>query len=399
MTERIYYQDSYAREFQASVIAVHSTDRGRMAELDRTAFYPASGGQPDDQGWLGLARVLEVTEDDSGKVLHLIEGELPLGPVQGSLDWERRFDHMQQHTGQHLLSQAFVQIAGARTLSFHLGKDVSTIDVEIAELSNEAIDRVVAQANSLVYENRPVQVKFFGPDEVPGLGLRKEPQRAGELRIIEIEGYDRSACGGTHLRHTGELGMVQICGTERYKSNYRIGFVCGLRALRLFGRQQNILKQLGTQLSTGLDELPAVVQKMALEIKESTRSLRDLSERLVEYEAELLFQTAEHRGDVWVVKGILSSESSDKLKFLAAKLLKKGPAVVMLATQSEPALAILANSSPLHVDSGKLLGEVLRSYGGRGGGRPDLAQGGGIPAGTAAQLLETLYQRIFIQRP
>jgi alanyl-tRNA synthetase len=395
MTERLYYSDSYLREFETVVNAVHNTDRGRTIELNHTAFYPASGGQPHDQGWLGLARVLEVLEDDSGRVLHLIEGELPLGPVHGSIDWDRRFDHMQQHTGQHLLSQAFVQVAHAMTLSFHLGKELSTIDVEIAELPAALVDRVLAEANRVVFENRPVQVRFFSPEQVAELGLRKEPVRTGELRVIEIEGFDRSACGGTHLQRTGELGMIQICGTERYKSNYRVEFVCGWRALRLSGKQQCLLKQLGGQLSTGVDELPGVVQKIAAENKELTRELRDLAERLVEYEAELLFQTAERRGEIWVVKGILSADSSDKLKFLASKLLKKGPAVVILATQSDPAMVVLANSSPTPVDSGKLLTEALKGVGGRGGGRPDLAQGGGFPASRASELLEALYQKIF----
>jgi alanyl-tRNA synthetase len=190
------------------------------------------------------------------------------------------------------------------------------------------------------------------------------------------------------------LGLVLVSGTERYKSNQRVEFVCGWRALRLADKQQRILKELGAQLSSGSDELPVLVQKMASEIRESSRSLRDLSEQLLEYEAELLFQTAERRGEMWVIKALLSTESSEKLKFLAAKLLKKGPCLVLLATQSEPALAVLANSSPLQVDSGKLLGEALRSCGGRGGGRPDLAQGGGIPAATAASLLDNLYRKI-----
>lgn len=395
MTERLYYQDSYLREFEACVLEARTTERGKAVVLDSTAFYPTSGGQPHDQGWLGVARVLEVVEDDAGDILHYIEGELGNGPVHGIIEWQRRYDHMQQHSGQHLLSQTFVRLASAPTVSFHLGRETCTIDLEIGELSADLLARVEEEANQVVFENRALMVHFLDAEQVQNLDLRKEPARRGVLRVIEIDQYDRSACGGTHVRRTGELGLIVVTGAERYKSNYRIEYACGWRALRLFRQQHNILKSVTRQLSTGPDELPASFQKLINENKEQGRQIRDLTERLNEFEAELLFQTAEKRDGVWIVKAVLGTCPAENLKYLASKLLRKGPCLVLLASGGDSAFVVLGNSSPLGLDAGKVLGQTLQTFGGRGGGRADLAQGGGIPGSQAGKLLDALHGAIF----
>ena len=227
MTDRLYYNDCYLREFPARVI--ERLDDGRRVVLDRTAFYPSSGGQPFDVGSLGGAAVIDVL-DEGERLIHVVDKLLSLGEVNGEIDWIRRFDHMQQHTGQHLLSAVFEDLFKIGTVSFHMGADVSTIDVSAESLKSSQVERVEARFAEIVAEARPVSITF--EDATADLNLRKASERSGILRIVSIEGIDRSACGGTHLRSTVEIGSLQIRKLEKIRNTTRVEFVCGGRALR-----------------------------------------------------------------------------------------------------------------------------------------------------------------------
>jgi alanyl-tRNA synthetase len=245
MTERLYYTDSYLHQFQARIIEI--SDDGRKVYLDRTAFYPSSGGQPFDVGTLGGVTVVDVVDEDDC-VAHVVENPLALGDVTGEVDWTRRFDHMQQHTGQHLISAVFEELFGISTVSFHMGSTVSTIDVSAASLSPSQTERVEERCAEIVAEARPVLITF--EDASADLGLRKVSERTGTLRIVSIKHLDRSACGGTHLRSTAEIGPVAIRKLEKIRGTTRVEFVCGMRAIRAARSDFRLLSEIARTLST-----------------------------------------------------------------------------------------------------------------------------------------------------
>src|SRR5688500_8717507 len=256
MTERLYYTDAGVLEFDARVMDVRDVDGKTAAVLDRTAFYPTSGGQPFDTGTLGECRVLDVLEEVD-EILHVLDGAIAAGTeVRGAIDAARRLDHMQQHTGQHILSAAFDHVFQNRTLSFHMGAQVSTIDHAKVQ-SPEDVERAVDEANRVVWENRPVPVRFVSADEARTMGLRKESVREGELRLVDVTDFDLSACGGTHVPRTGTIGVIAVTGTEKFKGGLRLSFVCGGRALRAFRGLRDSVGGSVRALSVLPAELPA----------------------------------------------------------------------------------------------------------------------------------------------
>ena len=230
-TQRLYYNDSYLTRFEAQILEVKPAGPGFHVYLDRTAFYPTSGGQPNDVGGIASTAVLDVV-DEGDRIAHVADSEVPPGPASCQIDWARRFDHMQQHTGQHLLSAVFVELLGCPTVSFHLGSETSTIDLAAPEITATQIEAAETRANALGFENRPVAVRFYSPEEAVSIGLRKPSDRTDETRVIEIEGIDRSACGGTHVRATGEIGPILIRRLDRVRQNRseerRVGKECRL---------------------------------------------------------------------------------------------------------------------------------------------------------------------------
>ena len=258
MTDRLYYNDPSLREFEATVTGVERAgDRLRVA-LDRTAFYPTSGGQPFDTGTLGQLRVIDGVDDNGGTIAHVVEnGALEVGdPVHGAIDWPRRFDHMQQHTGQHVLSAAFEHLFQVRTLSFHLGVAASTIDLA-REMAADEIAAAEGEANRIVWEDRPVAIRYASGEEAAALKLRKEPVRSGTLRLVEVEGFDLSACGGTHVARTGAIGVIAVGAWERFKGGQRIEFLCGGRALERFRRMRDAVTA-GVRLLSVADQIIAL---------------------------------------------------------------------------------------------------------------------------------------------
>ncbi len=368
-TPRLYYQDCYTSAFDAQVIDL-SPD-GKRVYLDKTYFYPTSGGQPHDTGILGEQNVLEVV-DEGDRIAHVLSHPLSAVSVSAQIDWLRRYDHMQQHTGQHLVSAVFVEMYAAPTLSFHMSKEVSTIELGIKELSEAQIDDVESRANKIVREARRVQVSF--EDASQAEGLRKESTRTGTLRIIEIEGLDRSACGGTHVRSTAELGPIQIRNQEKIRGNTRIELVCGMRALCRSKTDFRILARLARESATPPEKLPDYLT-----------SLKERIAGIEKEQAKLILQIGERDGvDLYnatvpssdgLRRAVLQVPAIDAgARATANAFASHSKAAVLVVGQKPPAL-LLACSPDTSIHAGAELKEVLGKVGGRGGGSATFAQG------------------------
>jgi alanyl-tRNA synthetase len=379
MTERLYYTDSYLTAFPARV--VDRAEDGALVYLDRTAFYPASGGQPHDTGRLGSARVVDVI-DQGDRIAHRIDAPLETEAVDGAVDWPRRFDHMQQHTGQHLLSAVLAELTGAATVSVHFGRDVSTLDLDTASLPPAQIAEAELRANRIVTENRPVEVSF--EEARSAAGLRKAPDREGTLRIVTIRDLDRSACGGTHVRATGEIGPILIRGLERVRKTLRLEFLCGERAVRRARADHDLLAGLAAGQSAALEELPALFAAQREEIGAATAARRELEAAVAGYRARELYEAASPTGRG--LRLIVQREDAgppDRLRALAFAV-SALPRGVLLGATREPAGVILAAADDSGVDAGKLLKASLAQAGGRGGGNSRLAQGS-VPSADALE--------------
>src|SRR5213083_2864003 len=294
-TERLYYHDSRLLEFDARVIDVSERDDGAIAvTLDRTAFYPTGGGQPNDTGTLGEARVIDCIDVEDEGVLHVIQGPVPDvdDTVHGKVDWLRRLDHMQQHTGQHILSAAFVRLFAAPTHSFRVLEDECEIDLALDDPTDERIDQAVDLANQIIWECHPIQIRQVTTQEAASLPLRKEPARAGELRLIEIDEFDLTPCGGTHAKSTGEVGVIAVRSWERAKGLTRIQFMAGLRVLADYRKANRTGREVASLFSAGRDDSPALVSKIIEDNKILARRIRELETITSGVEAEQLLKEA-----------------------------------------------------------------------------------------------------------
>jgi alanyl-tRNA synthetase len=384
MTKHLYYEDSYLTEFAATVIDQCTVGQKPAVVLDQSAFYPDSGGQPCDTGVLDGARVESVEEDESGRIIHVLDSSPPSGEVQGRIDWSRRFDHMQQHTGQHILSQAFLSVAKASTLSFHLGLETSTIDVDLAQANPGVLQQVEDLTARVVFEDRIVRIMTVSRQELQSLGVRKESQREGEIRVIEIDGFDRSPCGGTHVRRCGEVGLIFILGSERYKGGTRIEFVCGGRVLRSYRKDHEVLRELGKLYSAHPHELGSLTEKFLQERSALLRDKTHLEGQLLEMEAQELRYRADKTGGIAEVHQSYSDRKIESLKILAQKITASPRALAILCAAQEPAQLVVARSADVPGDCGAAIKLLAGRLGGKGGGRPELAQAGGI-AGSALE--------------
>lgn len=380
MTERLYYSDSYLKSFSGAVLEQRQEEANPAVVLDRTAFYPESGGQPCDTGTLGEARVLKVVDDDSGRILHVLDRPVAPGAISGQIDWARRFDHMQQHTAQHILSQAFLATAKAPTLSFHLGQESSTIDIALAQPSAEAMEAAQGLATAVVFENRPVRIVMTNREGLASLGIRKESEREGEIRVIDVDGFDKSACGGTHVRNTGEIGLIFISGFERYKGGTRVSFVAGGRALKLLQRDHDVLKLLANLHSAAIEALPGVSERLIQERSNLSRENEKLRESLIEAEAETLFASAAGIRDASIVRCFFTGRSLEDAKVLARRIASKPKSVAILGL-ADAGQAVVARSLDLPGSCNDAVKKAIAALGGKGGGRPELAQAGGIEPG------------------
>jgi alanyl-tRNA synthetase len=379
VANRIYYTDPGCRTFDAVVHRAFEYEGHPAVTLDRTAFYPSSGGQPFDTGRLGASGVVE-TVDADGDIVHVLSAGLTAGvTVTGEIDWARRFDHMQQHTGQHLLSAAFDRLFDNRTVGFHMGADVSTIDL-VREAAPAEVERSVDEANRIVWEDRPVMIRLVSQTEATNLSLRKESGREGTLRLIEVSGFDLSACGGTHVERTGAIGVIAALSTERLRGGARLTFACGARALRALRTFRNTVAGSVRTLSVLADDLPAAVERVQAESKDLGKQVKGLREKLAAHEGAALVAGAPQIGGVRLVVRAIDGWDAGGLKALAVAATAGGGACVVLVS---PVALVAACSADVPVDANAVLRQLTSRFGGRGGGKRELAQGGGLTAPVA----------------
>ncbi len=381
-TERLYYNDSHLIEFDARV--TDRTDRvsgWTAVTLDRTAFYPAGGGQPSDTGALDKARVVECIDDEDNGVLHVIQGPAPEvgSTVKGRVDWPRRLNHIQQHTGQHILSQAFVTLFNAPTRGFRVLDDSCEIDVELSNPSSELIERAVELANNVIWEDREITIKTVTPEEAAGLPLRKDPSREGELRVIEIEGFDLTPCGGTHAYRAGEVGMIAVRHWERAKGLTRIEFVAGVRALGDYRRANKTAREVASLFSAARDDAAQLTSRMQEENKELHRRIRALEEVAAGVEAQALMTTASpNAAGIRVVTQVFANRDAESLKRMALALIAHPNTIALLSSRDKESVRLVfAKSAEAPGDMNALMRETCAILEGRGGGKADMAQGGG----------------------
>jgi alanyl-tRNA synthetase len=383
MTLRLYYTDAYLREFEAAV--VDRSEGGRRIYLDRTAFYPTSGGQPHDTGTIGGVAVHDVV-DEGHRVAHRLARPLDIEAVHGSVDWSRRFDHMQQHTGQHLLSAVLHERFGRATVAVHFGRESSTLDLDASVLEHERLVEAEAHANQIVTEERPVAVSF--EDAAEAGGLRKASAREGTLRIITIRDLDRSACGGTHVRTTGEIGPILILKSERVKQCVRLEFLCGARAVRRARGDLDLLSRLAGQFSATAAELPALVEAQRADLKAAVAAGRALEDTLAGYRARELYAAA----GAGTPRRVVLREDRGPVERLRplAQAIAAMPQVVFVGWSADPPALLVAASPDSDVDAGSALRSALEKVGGRGGGNPRLAQGTAPSAAAVEQAASLL---------
>lgn len=402
MTERLYSTDSFLTDFDAVVTDIQEVSRAsgqslwRVA-LDRSAFYPTGGGQPYDVGTFVAtsrsgaeltAEIVDVEEDEHGEVWHHTLKPLIAGTaVRGSIDATRRLDHIQQHSGQHLLSAAFIEVCGARTVSFHLGEASSTIDLDVDHLTANILEQVEERANQIIAEDRPVTMSIVPREQAEKLlaagELRKLPPRQGDLRIITIANFDRNACGGTHVRSTGQIGGLHLRGLEKVKQGLRVEFVCGLRAARAARNDFNRLTEAARQLSVGFEEVPQTIQRLQAGSKQAAKHTLKLTTELAQYHAaELVAQTPVEAGLRLIQLQLSAANNVDAsyAKMLASKISAQAMQTVAILgwkpeEASAPATVVLSRSADLEIDCGAVLRTTLVNHGGRGGGSKDMAQG------------------------
>jgi alanyl-tRNA synthetase len=382
-TERLYYKDSHLLEFEARVTRV--TERagggGVAVTLDRTAFYPTGGGQPSDTGTLGDARVVECIDEEDEGVLHVLEdATLDVGAiVKGRVDWPRRLDHIQQHTGQHILSQAFVALFSAETRGFRMLEQSSEIDIALDNPTEEKINETVELANRIIWEDRRVRVREVTKEEAVSLPLRKDSVREGELRLIEIDDFDLTPCGGTHATSTGEVGLIAIRSFERAKGMTRVEFVAGRRALLDYNRANRTAREVAMLFSAGRDDAAAATARLMDEHKQLTRRVRVLEEIAARVEAEELLRDAQTLSDgVKLCSRIFEERDAESLKRVALSLITQPKTIALLGSREpEAARLVFARSMDASGDMSALMRQACSLLDGRGGGRPDMAQGGG----------------------
>ncbi|HTQ95973.1 MAG TPA: alanyl-tRNA editing protein [Candidatus Acidoferrum sp.] len=381
-THRLYYDDSFLQNFNARVLTCvpaepFPTSAGVKPSwevlLDQTAFYPTSGGQPNDLGKLGEAQVFDV-RDSGDEILHIVDRDLRAGSIDGCVDWPRRFDHMQQHTGQHLLSAMFQERYGLPTVSFHLGTELCTIDLRGREPSQDALQGAQRAANAVIFQDRPVNVRYGTADQLSELGVRKEVERQGILRAIEIEAADLQPCGGTHVKTTGQIGLILIRRCTKIRQDWRVEFVCGARAARLATSDFLLLRTIGERLSCSPEESPAAIEKAAAENESISRNFRNTLQQLAEARSALMLAGTSGREEVRHLSAILREENPELLLPLATELAKTEKVVALLVHEPSGQI-VFAQKAGAATDLGAVLKQVFVSYPGKGGGTRDFVRG------------------------
>lgn len=387
-TRQLYYRDPYLHTFEAQVVAL----KPGWVALDQTAFYPEGGGQPADHGWLAGQPVTDTQIDEEKVIWHQVSLTTAIGAtVEGRIDWLRRFDHMQQHTAQHVLSQAFWQLFQAETVGFHLGEQVVTIDLAGPELEAAALDQAEALTNAQLRGKLPVRCFEVAAEMLPAATLRKLPQVETDIRLVEIGNFDLCPCGGTHVHDLGEVGLLKIVSSERKRGNLRVAFVAGQRAYQDYANKHDQLACLSALLSEPIANVVAAVGRLQERLQELEREEERLREQVLTLEAKELRSAAQKSGNVYCITQELSAHSLDEAKFLASYLAEQGPSIVLFGLPDEPYRLVAAASTGVAVPLGALLKETVSKYQGRGGGSPTSAQGA-VPSSAGPRALAELAQ-------
>ncbi len=380
MIRRRYYHEAYTTTFDATVAERYKHEGCVALVLDHTYFYPKSGGQPADRGTINGQAVVDVfIREQDGAIVHLVDGEIWTDEVHGQLDWERRFDHMQQHSGQHILSQAFIQIAGAETVGFHLSEASVTIDLDRPDLKPETVEAVELLANQIVWQDRPIKIHMVSLQQARQMNLRKLPEKVGNvLRLIDIEEFDLTACGGTHVDRSGAVGMIKILKLEQGAEQLRVEFKCGQRALADYRHKNGIIMRLATDFTTGYGEVQQSVARLRSELKQAQRANKQQKVEMMNLLAGQLLSEAHVKGSTRVVARVFDDKDADDLKVLAGQLLKQQGVVALLGLSGPQTRLLFARSEPAGGAMNELLKSALQVLGdATGGGSGQFAQGGG----------------------
>jgi len=390
-TNRLYYENAYLTQFTAHVIDRMEIDGRCALALDRTAFYPAGGGQPCDTGTLNGVAVVDV-RNGGELVWHVLDQAIDSVTVDGCVDWQRRWDHMQNHSGQHVLSQAFIVTTGAQTVAWRLSESTLTIDLNRVGLSDEELAEAERVGNEVVQQDHAISARIVAETELAELALRKQPDVDGPLRIVEIAAFDRVACSGTHVSGTAQVGLIKVLRAERRGSETRIHFACGQRAVADYGRKHQLVRGLAARFTCSEDEVPAAVQRLQDEAQASFRALKTAQTALVEAEAARLWSQVERQPAPRLIHGAYPTWDDEQVKTLVLSL-KRHPGCFIGVTGGRSALVFAARSEDCSIDAGLLLRTALTQVNGRGGGRPDYAQGSAPnweAAERALELIESL---------
>lgn len=369
-TKRLYFEDPYQVDFEANVIEKTTCEQRPALILDRTCFYPESGGQPSDRGSINGTEVVKVVEDNE-TILHVLKEDILSKKIKGKVDWETRFDHMQQHAGQHILSQSFYELYKGETLSFHLGDSFSTVEIGIRKIPDEEVDSVEDFANEIVFQNREIKAYFLSEEKIKSIPLRKPPKKEGLIRVIEISDFDYSACGGTHPRRTGEIGLIKVLKWERIRDNVRFEFVCGGRALRDYSMRNILLRQVANRFTVGESGVISSIDKLFCELKDQRRKNRKIQEKILQFEAQEIIQNSKEK----IITNIFTGRSPEEVRFLALNIIRTGEYVVLYGLNVEGRVhLVLACSESLGLDMRDLIPVVSPLIKGRGGGRSSLVE-------------------------
>ena len=392
-TVRLYWDDAYRVGFTARIIERLVVNGHPAVLLDQTCFYPTSGGQPHDVGTLGEVSVIDVRDEDRG-VVHVLSGPLQDAEVRGQIAWSRRLDHMQQHTGQHILSQAFERQSGAETVSFHLGEEVCTIDLAVLDLGDQQAAAAESLAHDVVLADGPVTTRVYAPDELSSLALRRPPKAQDSVRVVSVSDFDVCACGGTHVTTTGQVGPIHIRRWTKQRGNTRVEFLCGLRALRDYCTKDRICYALAGDLSTGVEDLLDAVARLRESERSAQHGADALRARVLELELPGLVDQAEQMGDLRVLCRRLEGYDAGNMRYIAQQVVLQPHRVALLGVTDPSPQLCFARSEDVDLDMARLLRDVTQHYGGKGGGRPHVAQGGGIRAADMDALLAEARQRV-----
>ncbi len=389
-TKRLYLESPYKVEFEAQVVEKVIWEQKPALILDQTCFYPESGGQPCDKGTINEVEVLKVLEDEA-RIIHLLAEDISSDKVTGKIEWQTRFDHMQQHSGQHILSQSFHELLGAETLSFHLGEAISSVEMDLRKISEEEVENVERRANEIVFQDREIKCYFIPEEKIESVPLRRPPKKKGLIRVVEVSDFDFSACGGTHVRRAGEIGLIKILKLERIRNNIRFEFICGKRTLEDYLWKNRILRELSTRFTVNEGEILSSVEKLSSDLKSQKRKGKKMQEKIAQYEAQEIIQETKER----IIKELFVDKTPEEVRFLVLNIIRKGDFVVLFGLKGEErGHLILACSENINIDMREIVPLVSPLIKGKGGGRPSLVEIAGEEIENLEQALERAFEFI-----